>query len=632
MSDKGATPADNVTATSDVSIQIQNSISVPNRTLLVSEDDSTLFGDDSYTLTAIKRAATGDTLEVNVTAPDSLNYQVEIRDDDLNIQGASTEQSGDSTVTLDTGTLDTGTYLVAPVDTSDTTAVAVHPLIVKAYTTTITSAPDTIKSNETLTVEADLDDAVSGPPSLEDVVLGGFTDSDETGIAVQMDQIDSSQYSASISDPPDDEYQLHVAPRGTNTVSFTIESLTIEEETTSGDTLSQDESTDTIITASGPEPLGLSDASNVTVELADADVLEQVWSQATGSANVQGQLQFSRVAVNNENVYVGGLDELVTAHARNSGELRWSYGRSGNLVDSSPVLVERTNDPDVIYIGGGGGLLHAINAEIGATNEGNAIWTYDTATAIESAGSAVTSTPAVQNGKVFAAASDGVVHAVQSDGTPDWTTDIGAGVYSDVEVGELNGSGLVFLTTTDGRIVILDAIDGDFLFDIEAFTDSFGSSSPLYDSGVLYVAGDIVHAIDVETTLNEGSERFVWQQSGYGGSSGSSPVLADGILYVGSSNARLYAIDSTDGDIPWATPENGAPVDEIASRPAVVSDKDKVVVGSLDGSMYVVDRFTGDVVNSRSIGDPIRSDPVVVNDDVYVGTEAGDVLNLQNIP
>jgi len=625
-------------ADGEYSMQVQGSRDVPDRTLLVDQNDDDRFGNDRYTISAIKASTPGEVVEVNVSAPAGVDYQVELHDNNLNRQ-AFRDATGSDTVTFDTkdiggSALDPGTYLLAVFVNGD--AVEVFPLIHQAYEAEITDVqPSSPQTGDTLEVRADVTALVDSPPAIEDVMLGGFTESDDTGVAIQMED-DGGEWAGTIADPPADEYQFHVAPRGGDNVSFEIEGTTIQEETITGDTSSADDGdTDRVISVEGAEPLGLSPAEFVTVELSDSDALSQVWSRDTSTASVAGQLQFSRPAWDNENLFVGGLDENVTAHARNSGELRWSVERVGSLSDSSPVLYDGR-----VYVGDGGGFFHAIESD-----DGTVAWSLNTADSPDSGGSAVTSTAGVADLSAYGfgtvavfAANDGVVHAVEDQGgSPSllWSTDIDSAVYSDIEIGEVLDAPWAFVTTTDGRVVVIDIAGtvennpGDVLLDVDAPTDSFGSSSPLLDDGIFYVAGDIFHAIDVEASADAGEVVFAWQQSNYGGTAGSDPVLEGGVVFVGSVDSQVYAMDESDGSILWQTGSDG-PSDAVASRPAVAEDR--VIVGSLDGGVYVINRYNGNLVDSRTLDDPIRSDPVVVGDNIYVGTEGGQVVNLISIP
>src|SRR5437016_1960683 len=66
-----------------------------------------------------------------------------------------------------------------------------------------------------------------------------------------------------------------------------------------------------------------------------------------------------------------------------------------------------------------------------------------------------------------------------------------------------------------------------------------------------------------------------WNFPTDGGSSDSSPAVVNGVVYIGSSNGKLYAIDATTHLVQWSS----TPVGQIISSPAV--DNGVVYVGSL---------------------------------------------------
>ncbi|MEF8827254.1 MAG: PQQ-binding-like beta-propeller repeat protein, partial [Halapricum sp.] len=63
----------------------------------------------------------------------------------------------------------------------------------------------------------------------------------------------------------------------------------------------------------------------------------------------------------------------------------------------------------------------------------------------------------------------------------------------------------------------------------------------------------------------------------------SSPAVADGVVYVGSNDGNVYALDADDGTERW-TFQTGQ---RVRSSPAVTSDA--VYVGSADAYVYAID-------------------------------------------
>jgi eukaryotic-like serine/threonine-protein kinase len=113
-----------------------------------------------------------------------------------------------------------------------------------------------------------------------------------------------------------------------------------------------------------------------------------------------------------------------------------------------------------------------------------------------------------------------------------------------------------------------------------------------------------------------------------GGPVWSSPVVAGGILYVGSDDANVYAIDVATGKEKW----HAATGKQVRSSPAVANGR--VFIQSDDGFFYALEAATGrQIWKFASSAGPVRpsttslsndyynSSPVVSGDLVYVGSQ-----------
>ena len=118
----------------------------------------------------------------------------------------------------------------------------------------------------------------------------------------------------------------------------------------------------------------------------------------------------------------------------------------------------------------------------------------------------------------------------------------------------------------------------------------------------------------------------------------SSPAVTDGVVYFGSMDANFYAVDVASGKLKWkykmegehrytathlhgAMPEAEAmpdPFDFYSSSPAVASGL--VYFGSGDGNVYAVDAASGQLKWKFKTGDVVHASPAVVNGIVYVGS------------
>jgi len=88
-----------------------------------------------------------------------------------------------------------------------------------------------------------------------------------------------------------------------------------------------------------------------------------------------------------------------------------------------------------------------------------------------------------------------------------------------------------------------------------------------------------------------------------------------GVVYVGSDDGGIYALDAATGKVLWKT-NTGGPV---KSSPEVADGV--VYVGSDDGGVYALDAATGLVLLKTLTGAPVRSSPDATDGVVYVGSD-----------
>jgi polyvinyl alcohol dehydrogenase (cytochrome) len=110
-----------------------------------------------------------------------------------------------------------------------------------------------------------------------------------------------------------------------------------------------------------------------------------------------------------------------------------------------------------------------------------------------------------------------------------------------------------------------------------------------------------------------------------------SPSVVDGVVYVGSWNGTMYALDAFSGQPLWTFnindphPEDRNGFPGIQSSAAVANGV--VYFGGADANVYALDAQTGTLVWKTSLGDPatsvegahVWSSPAVFNGRVYVG-------------
>jgi len=140
------------------------------------------------------------------------------------------------------------------------------------------------------------------------------------------------------------------------------------------------------------------------------------------------------------------------------------------------------------------------------------------------------------------------------------------------------------------------------------------ASSPAVVDGVVFIGSNDgkVYALNVYTGAH------IWNYT-TGSVAWSSPAVADGKVYVGSWDSKVYCLDASTGTHIW----NYTTGREVLSSPAVAYGK--VYVGSGDNNVYCLNASTGTSIwIYPTVGGPNRrleSSPAVVDGKVYIGSD-----------
>jgi outer membrane protein assembly factor BamB/tRNA A-37 threonylcarbamoyl transferase component Bud32 len=97
----------------------------------------------------------------------------------------------------------------------------------------------------------------------------------------------------------------------------------------------------------------------------------------------------------------------------------------------------------------------------------------------------------------------------------------------------------------------------------------------------------------------------------------SSPLVANGMLYVGAYDNNLYALHSHSGEFAWKFPAEGG----IAGRPTEY--KGSIYIGSADNHLYALKGRTGHLNWKFETEKPIYSSPMAKFDHVFFGSDDG---------
>ena len=142
-------------------------------------------------------------------------------------------------------------------------------------------------------------------------------------------------------------------------------------------------------------------------------------------------------------------------------------------------------------------------------------------------------------------------------------------------------------------------------------------SSPVVSDGIVYIGGQSrLLAIDADT----GEQ--VWEQE-FSGPAHGIPALADGTLYLGTLNKRVVALDASTGQEVWEFLGD-------APFPGTVSVQDGIVyAGSRGGEVYAIDAATGEGLWTVGL-DTAAVAPVAVHDGRMFAASNGGVLFIRH--
>jgi len=307
----------------------------------------------------------------------------------------------------------------------------------------------------------------------------------------------------------------------------------------------------------------------------------------------------------------------------------WNYEEGhfdGSFIGSSAAVVN-----GVVYVGSNynqieqrGGNIYAFDAYTGAK-----IWNYSTSLGVYSS-------PALSGSVLFIGVVNDVFAFNASTGLKIWNYSTEGLIISSPNV--VNGR--VYIGSSDGNVYALNASTGAKIWNFaspgqsnEAATESgYGdgafASSPAVVDNVVYIGSDDgnIYALDALTGAKIWNFTTSIQPTyTWGNQVSSSPAVSDGIVYVGSVGGNVYALNASTGAKIWNYYTNpsrvygGGYFHGVQASPAVAGGV--VYVGSVDGKMYALNASTGNRIWEANIF-RVLSSAAVTDGVVYAAGDA----------
>lgn len=275
-------------------------------------------------------------------------------------------------------------------------------------------------------------------------------------------------------------------------------------------------------------------------------------------------------------VYFGSTNRNVYAIDAANGAVIWRYEtefhREGFPIFSIPTVIGGT-----VYIGSLDGVVYTFDAATGTP-----LWRYQ-------ADDLVVTTPALVDGVVYFGSKDYHLYALDAaTGELRWRYNAGGPVY----ISPLVDEGVLSFASDDGYMHVLDASSGALRWRARAGKRSIVS---------LAMAGDEIYARSDDEYLrafNSVTGELRWQYK-MCGQAGRSLDIVDGIVYVANGanphsygddilDHHVYALHATTGQLIWRHDSDYYP-----NSPLTVADG-VVYYGSEDLRLYGLDAITGE--------------------------------------
>lgn len=202
---------------------------------------------------------------------------------------------------------------------------------------------------------------------------------------------------------------------------------------------------------------------------------------------------------------------------------------------------------------------------------------------------------AVRDGVAYVGTVGGEFHAINvRDGSFRWTYSAGRSVYGEA------------LATDDAVYFVCD---NGFLFKLERAS---GKEIWRYDLGDARASRIPPHQ------LVENSGAIDWDFHA------PKPLLADGVLYVGSGDGGMNAVDPANGRRIWRFQAQGK------IRSSAIVDGPRLIFGSMDNFAYALERKSGTQIWRVGTQGPIVAAPTMIGDTLVLGVSAGLIMGLDS--
>ncbi len=361
---------------------------------------------------------------------------------------------------------------------------------------------------------------------------------------------------------------------------------------------------------------------------------------STGAAEEPQYLTTSWPVARGSSHLSGSISDSVIVSPR----IAWSFEAE------SPISGDAGVSDGAVYFGTDDGVFFSVDLDTGVE-----LWRFVAEDVIESE-------PAITEAAVFIGANDGKFYALnRQTGDVLWEKQYIDKVVAGANLASspIDGEQWLLIAGNDGQLRCLRAADGDEIWAYQTDNIINGSPAMIDERRVIFGGCDsFLHIVDLEK--GEAIEQYeteayipcsvaVYEGVGYSGNYAnqviafdpgddgqlwtyedksfpffSSPAVNEALVFIGSRDKNLHAIDRATGEGKWTYRTRG----RVDSSPLAFGDA--VVVGSTDGWLYALDQADGHELWKFELGGSLLASPVFASGKLLIGSQGGTLFALES--
>ncbi len=337
------------------------------------------------------------------------------------------------------------------------------------------------------------------------------------------------------------------------------------------------------------------------------------------NVSLGGNILYSAPALGDGIVFAGTVSDgwpkqcSVAAICQETGEILWKYQTKNSVKSDIRVIGHKVIAQDTE------GNVYCFDFS------GNLMW--NTKTELRNPNNSASSIAANED-YVYCGGQQQVYCLRVSDGSQVWSKKLSGGNTS--PSGFVLHENILFVGAHWDRLYALDAAMGETLWTNNSHKLNYFIMTPAVYGGCLFAASwSRLYKIEIGSGNTVKYREF----EGYVFNSATTPYVEEAVMYMGTTNKGVVAVDTESLDILWTfetgknliltSPysfDSGGTVDS-----AVVPMGKALCFGASDGFLYVIDK-NGKKIEAHNIGSPVNQAPIAVNGSMIAADFSGNIV------